>query len=30
MYAESFQGPGHLARVQEEAQALVSEALGGA
>ncbi|MFF5774339.1 phosphoglucomutase (alpha-D-glucose-1,6-bisphosphate-dependent) [Streptomyces californicus] len=30
VYAESFQGPGHLARVQEEAQALVSEALGGA
>ncbi|MFE3360340.1 phosphoglucomutase (alpha-D-glucose-1,6-bisphosphate-dependent), partial [Streptomyces californicus] len=27
VYAESFQGPGHLARVQEEAQALVSEAL---
>ncbi|MEV8004484.1 phosphoglucomutase (alpha-D-glucose-1,6-bisphosphate-dependent) [Streptomyces parvus] len=30
VYAESFQGPGHLARVQEEAGALVSEALGGA
>ncbi|MFH8884665.1 phosphoglucomutase (alpha-D-glucose-1,6-bisphosphate-dependent) [Streptomyces californicus] len=30
VYAESFQGPGHLARVQEEAQALVSEALGSA
>ncbi|MFH8438440.1 phosphoglucomutase (alpha-D-glucose-1,6-bisphosphate-dependent) [Streptomyces sp. NPDC018007] len=30
VYAESFQGPGHLDRVQEEAQALVSEALGGA
>ncbi|UCA50930.1 phosphoglucomutase (alpha-D-glucose-1,6-bisphosphate-dependent) [Streptomyces sp. WA6-1-16] len=30
VYAESFQGPGHLARVQEEARALVSEALGGA
>ncbi|SBU92382.1 phosphoglucomutase [Streptomyces sp. Ncost-T6T-1] len=29
VYAESFQGPGHLARVQEEARALVSEALGG-
>ncbi|MEU5233676.1 phosphoglucomutase (alpha-D-glucose-1,6-bisphosphate-dependent) [Streptomyces anulatus] len=28
VYAESFQGPGHLARVQEEARALVSEALG--
>ncbi|MEV7495396.1 phosphoglucomutase (alpha-D-glucose-1,6-bisphosphate-dependent) [Streptomyces anulatus] len=30
VYAESFQGPGHLARVQEEARALVSEALGDA
>ncbi|NUV98667.1 phosphoglucomutase (alpha-D-glucose-1,6-bisphosphate-dependent) [Streptomyces sp. CAI 127] len=30
VYAESFQGPGHLARVQEEARALVTEALGGA
>ncbi|WP_432112487.1 phosphoglucomutase (alpha-D-glucose-1,6-bisphosphate-dependent) [Streptomyces sp. YPW6] len=30
VYAESFQGPGHLARVQEEARELVSEALGGA
>ncbi|MBV7247843.1 phosphoglucomutase (alpha-D-glucose-1,6-bisphosphate-dependent) [Streptomyces sp. MW-W600-10] len=30
VYAESFQGPGHLARVQEEARALVSEALGNA
>ncbi|MEU3438693.1 phosphoglucomutase (alpha-D-glucose-1,6-bisphosphate-dependent) [Streptomyces sp. NPDC006863] len=30
VYAESFQGPGHLVRVQEEARALVSEALGGA
>ncbi|MFF8438094.1 phosphoglucomutase (alpha-D-glucose-1,6-bisphosphate-dependent) [Streptomyces bacillaris] len=30
VYAESFQGPGHLARVQEEARALVSEALDGA
>ncbi|ATY94168.1 phosphoglucomutase (alpha-D-glucose-1,6-bisphosphate-dependent) [Streptomyces bacillaris] len=30
VYAESFQGPGHLARVQEEARALVSEALEGA
>ncbi|MGW1297820.1 phosphoglucomutase (alpha-D-glucose-1,6-bisphosphate-dependent) [Streptomyces sp. NPDC002533] len=29
VYAESFQGPGHLAQVQEEARALVSEALGG-
>ncbi|WP_103512371.1 phosphoglucomutase (alpha-D-glucose-1,6-bisphosphate-dependent) [Streptomyces sp. SM13] len=28
VYAESFQGPGHLARVQEEARALVSDALG--
>ncbi|WP_137231060.1 phosphoglucomutase (alpha-D-glucose-1,6-bisphosphate-dependent) [Streptomyces sp. BPSDS2] len=30
VYAESFQGPGHLARVQEEARALVSDALGNA
>lgn len=30
VYAESFQGPGHLARVQEEARALVSAALGDA
>ncbi|MFF0572330.1 phosphoglucomutase (alpha-D-glucose-1,6-bisphosphate-dependent) [Streptomyces sp. NPDC004041] len=30
VYAESFQGPGHLARVQEEARELVSEALDGA
>ncbi|WP_430480342.1 phosphoglucomutase (alpha-D-glucose-1,6-bisphosphate-dependent) [Streptomyces sp. P11-1] len=30
VYAESFQGPGHLTRVQEEARALVSEALDGA
>ncbi|MFD6585869.1 phosphoglucomutase (alpha-D-glucose-1,6-bisphosphate-dependent) [Streptomyces anulatus] len=30
VYAESFQGPGHLAQVQEEARALVSEALGDA
>ncbi|MGY5006169.1 phosphoglucomutase (alpha-D-glucose-1,6-bisphosphate-dependent) [Streptomyces griseus] len=30
VYAESFQGPGHLARVQEEARALVSGALGDA
>ncbi|MEV7656755.1 phosphoglucomutase (alpha-D-glucose-1,6-bisphosphate-dependent) [Streptomyces anulatus] len=30
VYAESFQGPGHLAQVQEEAQALVSAALGDA
>ena len=27
VYAESFQGPAHLARIQEEARALVSEAL---
>ena len=27
IYAESFQGPEHLARIQEEAQALVSAAL---
>lgn len=30
VYAESFQGPGHLAQVQEEARALVTEALGDA
>lgn len=30
VYAESFQGPEHLGRVQEEARALVSEALGSA
>ncbi|MFF0502171.1 phosphoglucomutase (alpha-D-glucose-1,6-bisphosphate-dependent) [Streptomyces fimicarius] len=30
VYAESFQGPGHLAQVQEEARALVSDALGNA
>ncbi|SCE36684.1 phosphoglucomutase (alpha-D-glucose-1,6-bisphosphate-dependent) [Streptomyces sp. DvalAA-19] len=30
VYAESFQGPDHLGRVQEEARALVSEALDGA
>ncbi|MEO5877584.1 MAG: phosphoglucomutase, alpha-D-glucose phosphate-specific, partial [Streptosporangiaceae bacterium] len=29
IYAESFQGPGHLAQVQEEARALVSQTLGG-
>ncbi|MFJ8648801.1 phosphoglucomutase (alpha-D-glucose-1,6-bisphosphate-dependent) [Streptomyces sp. NPDC093546] len=29
VYAESFQGPEHLARVQEEAQAVVSAALSG-
>ncbi|WP_432824252.1 phosphoglucomutase (alpha-D-glucose-1,6-bisphosphate-dependent) [Dactylosporangium sp. CA-092794] len=29
VYAESFQGPEHLARIQQEAQAVVSEALGG-
>ncbi len=28
VYAESFQGPGHLERVQEEARALVTAALG--
>ena len=28
IYAESFRGPEHLARVQEEARALVSSALG--
>lgn len=29
IYAESFHGPEHLARVQEEARALVGEVLGG-
>jgi phosphoglucomutase len=29
VYAESFRGPEHLAQVQEEAQAVVSAALGG-
>jgi phosphoglucomutase len=29
IYAESFRGPDHLAQVQEEARAVVSEALGG-
>ncbi|MGW1622171.1 phosphoglucomutase (alpha-D-glucose-1,6-bisphosphate-dependent) [Streptomyces sp. NPDC002172] len=29
IYAESFHGPGHLARVQEEAKAVVDTALGG-
>ncbi|TFV51821.1 phosphoglucomutase (alpha-D-glucose-1,6-bisphosphate-dependent) [Blastococcus sp. TF02A-35] len=29
VYAESFSGPEHLARVQEEARAVVTEALGG-
>ncbi|GAA0390583.1 phosphoglucomutase, alpha-D-glucose phosphate-specific [Acrocarpospora corrugata] len=29
IYAESFQGPEHLARVQEEARSVVSAALGG-
>ncbi|MFJ6708357.1 MULTISPECIES: phosphoglucomutase (alpha-D-glucose-1,6-bisphosphate-dependent) [unclassified Streptomyces] len=29
IYAESFQGPDHLARVQEEAKAVVTAALGG-
>ena len=28
IYAESFRGPEHLAQVQEEAQAVVSAALG--
>ncbi|MGQ0631482.1 MAG: phosphoglucomutase (alpha-D-glucose-1,6-bisphosphate-dependent) [Sporichthyaceae bacterium] len=28
IYAESFQGPAHLARIQEEAQAVVAAALG--
>jgi phosphoglucomutase len=30
IYAESFQGEAHLRRIQEEAQAMVSKALGGA
>ncbi|MCG5213753.1 phosphoglucomutase (alpha-D-glucose-1,6-bisphosphate-dependent) [Streptosporangium sp. KLBMP 9127] len=30
IYAESFEGPGHLANVQEEARAMVSAALGSA
>ncbi len=29
VYAESFAGPDHLARVQDEATAVVSAALGG-
>ncbi|MER6461907.1 phosphoglucomutase (alpha-D-glucose-1,6-bisphosphate-dependent) [Streptomyces sp. NPDC001228] len=29
IYAESFQGPDHLARIQEEAKAVVTAALGG-
>ena len=29
VYAESFKGPDHLARVQEEAKAVVTAALGG-
>ena len=29
IYAESFQGPDHLARIQEEARAVVSAALTG-
>jgi phosphoglucomutase len=29
VYAESFRGPDHLAQVQQEAQAVVSAALGG-
>ncbi|MFC5835123.1 phosphoglucomutase (alpha-D-glucose-1,6-bisphosphate-dependent) [Nonomuraea insulae] len=29
IYAESFKGPDHLAKVQEEARSLVSDALGG-
>ena len=28
VYAESFRGPDHLARVQEEAKAVVTAALG--
>ncbi|MCU1404830.1 MAG: phosphoglucomutase, partial [Glaciihabitans sp.] len=28
IYAESFEGPEHLARVQAEAKAIVNEALG--
>ena len=29
IYAESFKGPAHLARIQEEAQAIVTRAIGG-
>ena len=29
LYAESFRGSEHLRRIQEEAQALISKALGG-
>ena len=29
VYAESFRGPEHLARIQEEAQGVVQQALGG-
>ena len=29
VYAESFRGPEHLARIQEEAQGVVQSALGG-
>ncbi len=29
LYAESFDGPSHLARIQDEARAIVSDALGG-
>ncbi|HEX2894604.1 MAG TPA: phosphoglucomutase, alpha-D-glucose phosphate-specific, partial [Marmoricola sp.] len=29
LYAESFKGPDHLARIQEEAQAIVASALEG-
>jgi phosphoglucomutase len=29
LYAESFRGPEHLARIQEEARAIVTVALGG-
>jgi phosphoglucomutase len=28
LYAESFQGPGHLALIQDEAQAIITAALG--
>ena len=28
LYAESFRGPGHLAAIQEEAQAIIAAALG--
>ncbi|HLH82232.1 MAG TPA: phosphoglucomutase, alpha-D-glucose phosphate-specific, partial [Trebonia sp.] len=29
LYAESFRGPGHLAAIQEQAQAIIAAAIGG-